>query len=346
MNLSLPILSSTAQRNRIPAVSPNQPGAFVISLDFELHWGVRDHRPLSSAECSRLLAARAAVPRILDLFEEFSISATWATVGILFARSRDEAYAFAPYRQPNYANSRLNAFREQLGKDETDDPFHFAPSLIAEIASRKGQEIGSHSFSHYYCMEPGQTVAEFEADIQSAVGIAANSGHTVRSYVFARNQVNPAYLPVLRQAGIIAYRANEQTAIKNAASFKEQQRANYRLGRLLDAYVDVCGPQISHWPQGPRPFALYASRYLRPHNRKSAMLEPMLLRRIGEAMKSAALRGEVFHVWFHPEDFAPFVKENLRLLRRVLQSFERHRTEYGMLSLSMAQLSGSVPFNA
>jgi peptidoglycan/xylan/chitin deacetylase (PgdA/CDA1 family) len=346
MNLLQPIPSSTAHRNRVSAVNPNQHGAFVISLDFEMKRGVRDHRPLSRAECSRLLAVRAAVPRILDLFEEFSISATWATVGILFARSRDEAHAFAPYRKPTYSNSRLNPFCEQLGKDETDDPFHFAPSLVAQIVSRKGQEIASHSFSHYYCMEPGQTVAEFEADIQSAVDIAANSGHSVRSYVFPRNQVNPAYLPALEQAGIIAYRANEQTAIKKAASFKEQQRTNYRLGRLLDAYVDVCGSQISPWPQGPPPFPLHASRYLRPYNRKATMLEPMLLRRIDEAMKSAAFGGEVFHLWFHPEDFAPFVGENLRLLRRVLQLFERHRTESGMLSLSMAQLSGTVPFNA
>ena len=116
MNLLHPILPSSAQGNRVSAVNPNQHGAFVISLDFELHWGVRDHRPLSRAECSRLLAARAAVPRILDLFEEFSISATWATVGMLFARSRDEAHAFAPYHKPNYSDSRLDPFREQFGK--------------------------------------------------------------------------------------------------------------------------------------------------------------------------------------------------------------------------------------
>src|SRR6185437_962424 len=288
MSLTEPVCRSTSRRDNFCAVSTKRQGAFVISLDFELHWGVRDHRPLSGAERSRLLAARDAIPRLLDLFDEFSISATWATVGLLFARSREEARAFAPKRKPNYADPRLNPYSEQLGKNEKDDPFHFAPTLIAAIARRRGQEIGSHSFSHFYSMEPGQTAAEFEADVRSAVAIAANAGHTVTSYVFARNQVNPAYLPILQLAGMSGYRANEPTRIKGAAPFKEQQRMNRRLGRLLDAYIDLCGPQTTLSPRMRRPFALHASRYLRPYDPRTAVFEPLLLKRIGQAMQHAA----------------------------------------------------------
>jgi len=320
----------------------NRQGAFVISLDFELHWGVRDHRPLSRAERSRLLAARDAIPRLLDLFDEFSISATWATVGLLFARSREEAQAFAPKRKPNYADPRLNPYSEQLGKDEKDDPFHFAPTLIAAIARRRGQEIGSHSFSHFYSMESGQTAADFQADTESALAIAVNSGHRLTSYVFARNQVNPAYLPILQQAGITAYRANEQAKIKKAASFRDQRRIDRRLRRFLDAYVDVCGPQTSHFALKQQPFALFASRYLRPYRPGTAVLEPLLLTRIDQVMRHAALRGQVFHMWFHPEDLAPFVDENLLLLRRVLQLFDHQRNKHNMLSLSIGQLSGAI----
>src|SRR5438445_6304032 len=101
-------------------------GALVISLDFELHWGVRDHAPLDEAERARLLAARAGIPRILDLFDEFSVHATWAVVGLLFARSKEEAEAFRPEEQPNYRDARLGPYQEQLGTDECDDPFQFA----------------------------------------------------------------------------------------------------------------------------------------------------------------------------------------------------------------------------
>ena len=41
----------------------NRPGALVISLDFELHWGVRDHVTRNDALYGRLPEARTAVTR-------------------------------------------------------------------------------------------------------------------------------------------------------------------------------------------------------------------------------------------------------------------------------------------
>ena len=71
-------------------MSPNQNtppfGALVISLDFELHWGVRDKRPVDGPYRENLLGAREAIPQMLDLFEEFGVAATWATVGFLFRK--------------------------------------------------------------------------------------------------------------------------------------------------------------------------------------------------------------------------------------------------------------------
>ena len=58
-------------------------GQFIISLDFELLWGVRDHADRDSYG-QNVTGARAAVPRMLDLFERHGIAATWATVGFLF----------------------------------------------------------------------------------------------------------------------------------------------------------------------------------------------------------------------------------------------------------------------
>jgi len=319
-------------------------GALVISLDFELRWGVRDLWPLDEAERARLLAARACIPRILDLFEEFSVHATWAVVGLLFARSKEEADAFTP-EQPSYQEAQLNPYREQLGTDERDDPFHFAPSLIAQIAARSGQEIASHSFAHYYCMEKGQTEANFEADLKSAVAIAANSGYTLRSYVFPRNQVKPSYLACLRQAGIRAYRGNESVGIKQAAAFVEQRRPWKRIGRLLDSYIDMYGDQTIAWPDRLALTSIPASRYLRPYHPAFRSLEPCLLRRIRKAMMQAAEHGEIFHLWWHPEDFAGNNDQNLRVLRLVLEMFDNYRAQCGMISLSMADVLSRVDCN-
>ena len=316
----------------------------VISLDFELHWGVRDQTPLDEAERARLLAARAAIPRILDLFDEFSICATWATVGLLFARSKKEAEAYTPAERPNYEDTRLDPYREWLGDDEHSDPFHFAPSIIAQIAERRGQEIASHSFSHYYCMEAGQSGADFEADLKSALAIAANSGYTLRSYVFPRNQVNVRYLTSLQRSGIRAYRGNEPVLSRRAAPFASQRRVWNRIARLSDSCVDLYGDQTSAWPPHLALTSIPASRYLRPYSRALHGLQSCFLQRIKKAMKHAAERGEIFHLWWHPEDFATS-ERNLLFLRQVLQMFDTYRTQCGMISLSMADVVSRVDGN-
>jgi hypothetical protein len=93
-------------------------GALVISLDFELHWGVRDIYPAGGSYDRNLYGGRDAIPRILDLFEEFEIAATWATVGFLFASSREQLCRFAPSTRPRYENPLLFPYDEPIGSGE------------------------------------------------------------------------------------------------------------------------------------------------------------------------------------------------------------------------------------
>ena len=58
-------------------------GVFVVSLDFELYWGVRDKLNIEQYG-DNLLGVRKAIPEILRVFENSNIHATWATVGFLF----------------------------------------------------------------------------------------------------------------------------------------------------------------------------------------------------------------------------------------------------------------------
>ncbi len=97
-------------------------GALVISLDFELYWGVRDKRSL--AQYGRnILGGRKAIPRMLDLFAERDVGATWATVGFVFCGSKDELMEVRPPLLPHYADPRLSAYDfSSIGKDESADP--------------------------------------------------------------------------------------------------------------------------------------------------------------------------------------------------------------------------------
>lgn len=321
-------------------------GAFVVSLDFELHWGVRDLYPADGGPYrANLLGVRAAIPRLLDLFEEFDIAATWATVGFLFARSRQELLRFWPAILPAYDDPQLCPYSEATGRSEDDDPLHFAPSLIGLIRGHPRQEIGTHTHSHFYCLEPGASRAAFKADIDSAVAIAAEQEVTLRSIVFPRNQCNPEYEDILVEAGMTCYRGSEQHPMYRAASFAEYNQPNRRVGRLVDTYVAYSGPNVTKWQDVPRMNGLYnvpASCFLRPYTPPLRQLEPLRLRRIGYGIECAAVTPGIFHLWWHPHNFGVHIDDNLRFMRGVLEAFARCRDRHGMRSLSMAGVAEAV----
>ncbi|WP_280541581.1 polysaccharide deacetylase family protein [Chromohalobacter sp. 11-W] len=312
---------------------PLRPSAFVISLDFELHWGMSDI--VTTPEhpyVRRLLGARRAVPAMLDLFRERHIRATWATVGYLFAEDRETLTRFSPVRRPRYSNPARDNYRLEIGDDEANDPLHYARSLVDLIAQTPGQEIASHTFSHYYCHEEGQTPADFKADLEAAMAIAKHTGHQPGSLVLPRNQTDEAYLAPMREAGFRCYRGNPRRA-----GFQRQfyDAAPTRALRLLDSYVNLTGHHGIKWRDlKGDPLNIPASMFLRPR-RWLPQLDALRIRRIKKAMRRAAKRGEIFHLWWHPHNFGGDTDANLRDLAVIIGYFQVLSVEYGMRSMSM-----------
>jgi peptidoglycan/xylan/chitin deacetylase (PgdA/CDA1 family) len=320
-------------------------GALVISLDFELHWGVRDKRPVDGPYRENLLGARQAIPQILDLFEEFGVAATWATVGFLFAKNRQERDEFSPSLRPQYKNHKLDAYSEPTGDDEIDDPMHYAPSLIARIAKTPKQEIATHTFSHYYCQESGETPEAFAADIASAMAIGRRYGFDIRSIVFPRNQFRAGYEGVLKEAGITCYRGNEPNWMYRPRPRGEETLA-VRAPRLIDGYISLSGPKFVRWEEITQSGGIHdvrASMFLRPYSPRRKGLEPIRLRRIAGGIRAAAKNRGIFHLWWHPHNFGKNIPENLEFLRSVLKVFAEQRQVHGMQSLSMIDVASLAP---
>jgi peptidoglycan/xylan/chitin deacetylase (PgdA/CDA1 family) len=315
-------------------------GALVISLDFELHWGMRDKVSANGSYRRNLLGEWEVVPRILAMFREYEVAATWATVGFLFARSSDELKAFSPVLRPQYINAALSPYGDPIGKNESEDPLHFAPSLIDAIRLTPRQEVATHTFSHYYCLHPGQDRETFDADLQSALTIAGQREVRIRSIVFPRNQHNPDYDDVLVDAGIICYRGNRRSWMYGPSGVPSDTPWK-RACRLLDTYVGVSGAGTIGWDEmtggRDRICNLPASFFLRPFSVGLRHLEGIRLQRIARSMERAAAKGEVIHLWWHPHNFGVHQQENLDFLRRVLEEFADRRETYGMQSLSMAE---------
>lgn len=312
-----------------------------MSQDFELHWGLRDKRTTAEYR-DNLLGVRQAIPATLELFQEHQIRATWATVGFLFFEERDELMANLPSVLPTYDQARYFPYHalDDVGKNEVDDPFHFAPSLIRLITSTPGQELGTHTFSHYYCLEPGNTAEAFEADLVAAQGAASRFRVKLRSIVFPRNQVNVSYLPICAKLGIVAYRGTQRFAAYNARS-EAQNGLLMRAGRLADNYLPISGHNSFSLERlgGAPPYDVPASSFLRPHSRRLAALEPLRLRRILSDLSYAAEHGHTYHLWWHPHNFGTNLERNLLFLRRILDHVSELRVKYGMQSVSMAELA-------
>src|SRR5687767_9231975 len=144
---------------------------FTISLDFELHWGGFEKWPLENYR-QYFLNTRKVIPEMLKLFGDYDIHVTWASVGMLLHSNREALLKNAPRLRPSYADKELSAYdymeTKRVGETETDDPFHFAASLVSQIVNTPFQELGSHTFAHYYCNEAGQTIDQFKADLRAA----------------------------------------------------------------------------------------------------------------------------------------------------------------------------------
>jgi len=320
------------------ATKPSAPGLFVVSLDFELAWGVR-HLSSMHSYMPNLIGARTAVQSLLATFSEYEIHATWAIVGFLFADNGATLRQYLPALRPRYIDPKLSPYLDLPPEDshESDDSVFFAPSLIREIASVPNQEIGTHTLSHYYCLEPGQDAETFRADLMAARRVADQFGIDLKSLVFPKNQYRPDFLNVCRDAGIIAYRGTPSSWPYLAAPEDENQKPVRRLARLLDGYLPISSVVSQPVPLAGTvlPIDVPASRFLRPYSPRLRLFERLRLARIKGEMTFAAKNGRLYHLWWHPHNFGVNTELNLRFLRRILDHYRALRTAYGMESANI-----------
>ena len=308
-------------------------GTLIVSLDFELFWGMQDVVELKEYK-KNLLGARKAIPRMLSLFQKHGIHATWAAVGFLFAKDEEELKSYFPdkTKRPTYKNKKLSSYR-LMGHTDREKACFYAPELIRRIASTEGQEIASHTFSHYYCREEGQTADQFRADVQAAQSIAGDHGYSLSSMVFPRNQSTAECTQVLREMGFTAYREEENDWIHEKVKIKPL----LRILRLLDVYIPLTG-QGGYLPKNENGIVnLPGSRMYKPYFNPLCFLEHRKIARIKKQMLHAAKNGLTFHLWWHPHNVGVKTGFHLKQLEEIFSYYDELRRVYGMRSLNMRE---------
>lgn len=279
----------------------------VVSLDFELRWGVYDvYRDDVGGYRRNLEGVRDAVPGLLELFRTHGVRATWATVAALVCESWDEYEARAP-AAPQYLDA---AFAPVAGLRNLDPTgrLHFAPDLVRTVVEAPGQELGSHSFSHWFFGEAGFHRGDATRDAEAVRALFMDKfGLAPTSFVFPRNQV--AFEDELIATGLRALRTNPRGLVwRLPASLRESPPA--RVVRLVQAFGGI-----------------QAARRLGPLVPASAFVRlglprPLFgahLRAIAGAVRRCR-PDEFVHLWFHPHNLGDAPEARLAELGELLSA--------------------------
>lgn len=315
--------------------------ALVISLDFEMFWGVTDSKTIENYG-KNIEGVWQAIPAMLKLFKKYDVHATWATVGMLMCKDFKQWSDLRPSVMPTYPRESCSTYSFSKLASELPKLF-FAPSLVEQIIATNGQELASHTYSHFYCGEENATVEQFAADLDCVKWIFGEYGVKPTSLVFPRNQirVRNEYLKVLLNAGYTAYRGNQNHPLYRIG--KTAPGAYSTLLGLLrhaDTYLPFAGNHVYPLPNESHESQLTnipTSKFVRPLS-NNFCLNWLQLNRLKSGMLEAAKTNSVFHIWWHPHNFGKNVDSNLINLEKLLQHHQILKQEYGMRSMSMAEL--------
>lgn len=319
-------------------MSDAQKGLFVISLDFELFWGIRDKYGFDTYG-QNVLGVWEVIPKMLELFNRYEIHATFATVGAMFSKDLEDLKNHIPEIKPSYTDKNLSPYYGYIDESVNNNPnYYFGNKLIQLIKKDTKHEIGTHTFSHYYGLEPGQTKAQFEADIDAAVKIAESNGIELKTLVFPRHQINPEYLKILPSKGINIYRETEKSWFHSA-----QRGADESILKRGFRYLDYFFWMGSHHCQdidelkNGELYSVRAGRWLRPYKKSERRFDFLKIRRIKKQLDYAAKNRKIFHLWFHPHDMGINREINFRMLEEILIHYKNLNLKYGIQSLNMKE---------
>jgi len=215
-----------------------------------------------------------------------------------------------------------------------------APDIIKQISFFSEHDFGTHTFSHFYCLEDGQNILQFKSDLEAAILAAKKFGINTYSLIFPRNQCNVNYLSVCKDLGITCYRGVEKSFMYTPKSSNFQEYIK-KILRFLDSYFNISGynsysfGSISH----DFPMNLPSSRFLRSFTLFDYLFIYFKKRRIINEMTYAAKNNLVFHLWWHPENFGKYKKYNFRLLSDILTHYIYLNGKYHFTSHNMSSFA-------
>ncbi len=313
-------------------------GVFTISIDFELIWGTLD---LFGPEQfgKHCAAERSLIKRLLDLFVEFDISATWCTLGHLFLDrcNPQNGVKHPEIVRPEHAWCRHDWFEHDPCGSEESAPLFFGGSLIDKIrACPVPQEIGCHSFSHVIFGDEGCSRATAASELAACVHLARQRGIELRSFAFPRNRVG--YLDILLDHGFVCYRGPEPVWYE----MRPWPETLKRLARLWEVLLVLAPPTVLPEKTLAGIWNIPGSMiYFPMHGWRRHLPLSWRVKRAVKGLHAAARQKRIFHLWFHPTNLADQTEKMFHGVRQILEQARTLRRQGRLVVMPMAALAGT-----
>jgi peptidoglycan/xylan/chitin deacetylase (PgdA/CDA1 family) len=311
----------------------DETGTFVISLDFELAWGTRG-RPAAAKVGPYLDGAREAIRGMLDLFEEFDISATWATVGALLMSQ--------PGAQRRHRMITSSRFDDIPPGDHISAPNWYAEDVLDQILNCSvPQEIGCHTLTHLYVNTEPEGRQELADELDLFLELFNELGlPRPRSFVFPK--AYQAHFDLLADRDFYAYRGPEDRWYEHLPGTLPAAGI-----RLVDSIAGFT-PQVrlcSHHSHNL--WMVPASQFYAPFMGVGRYVPlQSRVRKAINGLNHAARHGGVYHLWTHPFNMGLHIDELLGGLRQILSHADGLRNQRRLAVLTMAETAGSFATRA
>src|SRR6185436_17615206 len=165
----------------------------------------------------------------------------------------------------------------------SDPLWHDSENLISLIKNSSAKhEIGSHSYAHIIYGE-----VDAKEDIKKAKEIHEKHNLTFKSFIFPRN--SEGFHTELKEAGISSFRHNARPG---------------RLSHFLSYFIPtpVLGNASVH---SSGLTSIPGGMLLIGRNGLRKLISPgLIIKKAKNSLKSAYQNNQIFHLWFHPSNFA------------------------------------------
>lgn len=209
------------------------------------------------------------------------------------------------------------------------DPLWHGPDIIKMIKTYPNQEIACHTYSHEVFDEKKLNLQEAETEIKKCLKVTRPL--RLRSFVFPKNIIG--HLEVLKKYGFCCFRGPEPYWFSKIS--KRQ-----KLFQILD-FLLLLSPPISKPSKHSSGLINIPGSMLYISSRGLRKFLPVDMRVIKakKGIKKANKIGGVFHLWFHPIDFARETEKMFLGLEEILKYAAKLRKENKLEIKSMGQIT-------